>query len=197
MPLRRGAVRTLPGLGCRFAWSFRNIAPRASASAGGPRPPFRCIARRPSRCAAPGCGAPRRARRNCTKLMPSTPLSTSSASSSPLRLPAGRSICVTSPFTTIFELKPWRVSTIFICSAVLFCASSRMMKLSFSVRPRMKAMGATSIDVALQQLLHLLGFQHVVQGVVERAQIRVHLFLQACRAESRAARRLRPPDASE
>src|ERR1039458_3407561 len=78
---------------------------------------------------------------NCTKLRPSTPLSTSVASIRPLRLPAGRSICVTSPLTTILELKPWRVSTIFICSAVQFCASSRMMKLSLSVRPRIKAMG--------------------------------------------------------
>src|ERR1039458_3384003 len=73
---------------------------------------------------------------NCTKLRPSTPLSTSVASIRPLRLPAGRSICVTSPLTTILELKPWRVSTIFICSAVQFCASSRMMKLSLSVRPQ-------------------------------------------------------------
>ena len=79
--------------------------------------------------------------------MPSTPLSTSVASIRPLRLPEGRSICVTSPFTTILELKPWRVSTIFICSGVQFCASSRMMKLSFSVRPRMNAMGATSITL--------------------------------------------------
>ena len=47
----------------------------------------------------------------------------------------GRSICVTSPVTTIFELKPRRVRIIFICSGVVFCASSRMMKLSLSVRP--------------------------------------------------------------
>jgi hypothetical protein len=38
-----------------------------------------------------------------------------------------------------------RVRNIFICSGVVFCASSRMMKLSFSVRPRMKAMGAISM----------------------------------------------------
>ena len=57
----------------------------------------------------------------------------------------GRSICVTSPVTTIFELKPSRVRNIFICSGVVFCASSRMMKLSLSVRPRMNASGATSI----------------------------------------------------
>ena len=57
----------------------------------------------------------------------------------------GRSICVTSPVTTTFEPKPSRVRNICICSGVVFCASSRMMKQSFSVRPRMNASGATSI----------------------------------------------------
>ncbi len=50
-----------------------------------------------------------------------------------------------SPVTTIFELKPSRVRNIFICSGVVFWASSRMMKLSFKLRPRMNASGATSI----------------------------------------------------
>ena len=44
-----------------------------------------------------------------------------------------------------FEPKPRRVRNIFICSGVVFCASSRMMNESFSVRPRMYASGATSI----------------------------------------------------
>ena len=66
-----------------------------------------------------------------------TPLSTSSASMRPDFLPAGRSICVTSPVMTIFEPMPMRVRNIFICSEVVFCASSRMMKASLSVRPRM------------------------------------------------------------
>ena len=50
-----------------------------------------------------------------------------------------------SPVTTIFEPKPRRVRNIFICSGEVFWASSRMMKESLSVRPRMKASGATSI----------------------------------------------------
>ena len=50
---------------------------------------------------------------------------------------AGRSTWVTSPVITIFELKPSRVRNIFICSDVVFWASSRMMKASLSVRPRM------------------------------------------------------------
>ena len=50
-----------------------------------------------------------------------------------------------SPVTTAFEPKPSRVRNIFICSEVVFCASSRMTNASFSVRPRMNAIGATSI----------------------------------------------------
>ena len=42
-----------------------------------------------------------------------------------------------SPVMTIFELNPRRVRNIFICSGVVFWASSRMMKASLSVRPRM------------------------------------------------------------
>ena len=50
-----------------------------------------------------------------------------------------------SPVTTIREPKPSRVRNIFICSPVVFCASSRITNESLSVLPRMKAKGATSI----------------------------------------------------
>src|SRR5918999_642300 len=63
----------------------------------------------------------------------------------PDRCPAGRSIWVTSPFTTAFEPKPRRVRNIFICSGEVFWASSRMMNESFRVLPRMNARGATSM----------------------------------------------------
>jgi len=43
------------------------------------------------------------------------------------------------------ELNPRRVTNIFICSEVVFWASSRITNESFKVRPRMKAMGAISI----------------------------------------------------
>ncbi len=56
---------------------------------------------------------------------------------SPLWLPPGRSTWVTSPVTTIFEPNPSRVRNIFICSGEVFCASSKMMKASYRVRPRM------------------------------------------------------------
>ena len=62
-----------------------------------------------------------------------------------LTRPAARSTWVTSPVTTALEPKPMRVRNIFICSGVVFWASSRMRKLSFRVRPRMKARGATSM----------------------------------------------------
>jgi hypothetical protein len=79
------------------------------------------------------------------KPIPSTPSRIRTASTRPLRWPDGRSICVMSPVTTAFESKPRRVRNIFICSGVVFCASSRMTNESFSVRPRMNASGATSI----------------------------------------------------
>ena len=67
------------------------------------------------------------------------------ASIRPLFCPRGRSIWVTSPFTTALAPKPMRVRNIFICSGVVFCASSSTTNESLSVRPRMYANGATSI----------------------------------------------------
>ena len=77
--------------------------------------------------------------------MPSTWPTTFMASIRPEVRPLGRSICVMSPVITAFDPKPSRVRNIFICSDVVFCASSRMTNASFSVRPRMKASGAISI----------------------------------------------------
>src|SRR5262249_54025717 len=66
-----------------------------------------------------------------TNSSPGMPSSTSRTCKRPLRpRPSARSICVTSPVTTHLLPKPSRVRNIFICSAVVFCASSRMMKLS-------------------------------------------------------------------
>src|SRR5690606_7959268 len=79
------------------------------------------------------------------KWMSSMPSRISWTTRSPLCCPFGRSTWVTSPVTTIFEPNPSRVRNIFICSGEVFCASSRMMNESFSVRPRMYARGATSM----------------------------------------------------
>src|SRR6516165_4012531 len=64
---------------------------------------------------------------NRVKAMPRTPESTRAASISPLFCPRARSICVMSPVMTALVPKPMRVRNIFICSGVVFCASSRMM----------------------------------------------------------------------
>src|SRR5450759_5540392 len=82
----------------------------------------------------------------CTSSMPSRMPRTTR---SPDWVPEGRSTWVTSPVTTTLEPKPNRVRNIFICSAEVFCASSRMMKASLSVRPRMYASGAISMVPAL------------------------------------------------
>ena len=74
------------------------------------------------------------------------------ASRRPERWPGGRSIWLRSPVMTMREPSPMRVRNIFICTEVVFCASSRMMKELASVRPRMKASGATSISPAVSFL---------------------------------------------
>src|SRR5262252_5130745 len=100
--------------------------------------------------------------------MPSIALTTFIASTRPEVRPVGRSICVMSPVITAFAPNPSRVRNIFICSVVVFCASSRMTNESFSVRPRMNA----------------IGVEHVVERIVQRPQVRIHLLLQVARQEA-------------
>ncbi len=94
-----------------------------------------------------------------------------------------------SPVITAFELAPSRVSNIFICSVVVFCASSMMMKESFSVRPRINASGATSMMFFSSILSTRSGSSRVVERVIERAKIRIDLFLQASRQKSKTLSR--------
>src|SRR2546422_5845464 len=99
-----------------------------------------------------------------TNRMPDSAATTVCASMSPEVRPGGRSTCVTSPVMTAFELFPRRVRNIFICSDVVFWASSRITKELLSVRPRMKARGAIEIaplrseehTSELQSRLHLV-----------------------------------------
>jgi hypothetical protein len=65
------------------------------------------------------------------------PCNTSRAWRRPDLVLRGKSTWVMSPVTTALELKPMRVRNIFICSVVVFWASSRMIKASLRVRPRM------------------------------------------------------------
>ena len=80
-----------------------------------------------------------------TKRIPSIFERSCRASRRPDVFPCGRSTCVTSPVTTARDPNPMRVRNIFICSEVVFWASSKMMKASFNVRPRMNAIGAISM----------------------------------------------------
>ena len=101
--------------------------------------------------------------------------------------------------TIMREFSPRRVRNIFICIDVVFCASSRMTTALASVRPRMKASGATSIDAGLEAALDLVGGHHVVERVVERAQIGIDLLAHVAGQEAEALagldRRARQDDA--
>ena len=89
-----------------------------------------------------------------------------------------------SPVTTIFEPNPSRVRNIFICSGEVFCASSRITNESLSVRPRMKASGATSITPRSRCVGDPLGIHHVVQRVEQRAQVGIDLGHQVAGEEA-------------
>ena len=95
-----------------------------------------------------------------------------------------------SPVTTIFEPNPSRVRNIFICSGLVFCASSRITNESLIERPRMKASGATSITPVLEVCRDALGVEHVVEGIEERTQVRVDLRLEVAGQEAEPLARL-------
>ena len=116
--------------------------------------------------------------------MSSTAERISPTTTRPERWSRGRSIWVMSPVTTIFEPKPSRVRNIFICSGLVFCASSRMMNESLSDRPRMNASGATSMIPALEVGRDPLGVEHVVERVEERAQVGIDLGLEVAGQEA-------------
>ena len=102
----------------------------------------------------------------------------------PERWSFGRSIWVMSPVTTIFELKPSRVRNILICSGLVFCASSRMMKVSFKRAAAHEGERRHLDHAALQVLVHALGLEHVVERVEQRAQVGVDLGRDVARQEA-------------
>ena len=91
---------------------------------------------------------------------------------------------------TAFEPKPMRVRNIFICSGLVFWASSRMMKLLLSVRPRMKAEGGDLDRAPVDQPLGALRPEQVVEGVVQRPQVGVDLGHQVAGEEAQPLARL-------
>ena len=62
-----------------------------------------------------------------------------------------------------------------ICSGLVFCASSRMMKRVVKRAAAHEGQRRHLDHAALQVLVHLLGLEHVVEGVEERAQVGVDL----------------------
>ena len=92
---------------------------------------------------------------------------------SPERWSRGRSTWVMSPVTIIRDPKPRRVRNIFICSGVVFCASSRITKESFRRPPAHEGQRSDLDNVALEVLVDLLGVEHVVQGIEQRPQVGV------------------------
>ena len=115
----------------------------------------------------------------------------------------GRSIWLGSPQITIRLRMPKRVRNIFICCGVVFCASSRMMKASFE-RAAAHEGDRRDLDLARRDAaLDLLGRQHVVERVVERAEIGIDLLLHVAGQEAeplarldRRARQDQPVDAA-
>ena len=139
---------------------------------------------RRARCARPADGAPRRCRRNAPSRRPRCRRESRARPRGRTAAPGGRSIWVRSPVTAMRASSPSRVRNIFICTGVVFCASSRMTKAWARVRPRMKASGAISISPRGEALHHLVARQHVVERVVERPQIGIDLLLQVAGQEA-------------
>jgi hypothetical protein len=155
---------------------------------GGPSAPPRC-ARRPARSAARAGGAPRRGRE--VREGDAGHVHEHGHRVAQAGGPVARQVGLRDVARDhAFEPKPMRVRNIFICSIVVFCASSRMMKASFSVRPRMKASGATSITLRSISLRHAVEADHLVERVVHRPQVRVDLLRQVAGQEAEPLARL-------
>ena len=118
-----------------------------------------------------------------TKASWSMPVSTRSRPFRP-DLPSCTSTCVSSPVTTTFDPKPMRVRNIFICSGVVFCASSRMMKLLFKRAATHERQRRDLDRAALEQRLRSLRIDHVVERVVERPQVGIDLGHQVAGQEA-------------
>src|SRR5579859_1636022 len=114
---------------------------------------------------------------NWVQPMPSILPQISRASMRPLFLPEGKSICVTSPVMTALELKPRRVKNIFICSLVVFCASSRMTKESERAAPH-ESERRDFNNSLFEKSFELVGVEHFVERVVERAHVGIDFFLK-------------------
>ena len=145
--------------------------------------PARRSVRTPRRCGRPACAAPRRGPSAGRRTTSSSPSRMPCTTRRPLAVPVGRSTWVTSPVTTIVDPKPSRVRNIFICSAEVFWASSRMMNASLRVRPAHVRQRGDLDGPARDQPRDRVRVDHVVQRVVQRAQVRVDLLAQGAGQE--------------
>ena len=124
------------------------------------------------------------------KPMPSTPSRTASASIRPLGLPRGRSICVTSPVTTAFE------SIAEAREEHLHLLGGRVLRLVEDHEGVVQRAAAHEGErrhldhAALDQALRLVEVHHVVERVVERAQVGVHLLGEVAGQEAELLARL-------
>ena len=148
------------------------------------------------RSAARACGGRRPGGRTARTRCPGRPCRISRTSIRPEPWPRGRSICVTSPVTTTCEPKPSRVRNICICSGVVFCASSRMMKRVVQRAAAHERQRRDLDDALLQVLLHAVGVEHVHRGRRTAAAGTGRPWPRCRRAGSRAARPPRPRAAS-
>jgi hypothetical protein len=74
--------------------------------------------------------------------------------------------------------KPTRVKNIFICSGVVFCASSRITKALFERAPAHEGQRSDFQGLAFKGFVHLIKSHQVVQRVVQRAQIGIDFLVQ-------------------
>ena len=116
--------------------------------------------------------------------MPSMPSRSRTASASPEVWPGGKSTCLGSPVTTMRLFSPSRVSSIFICIAVVFCASSRITA-AFDKRAAAHESERRDFDLAaLQRALDDARVHQVIERVVDRAQIRIDLLAHVAGQEA-------------
>ena len=158
-----------------------------SRAHGGPpgacRPPPPHADRKHRRCAQPAGGAPRRAVSSRVTAMPCTPSSVSSASRRPERTPSGRSTWVRSPVTTMRVPRPSASATFSSARRGIL----RFIKNCVGVCQRAAAheRQRRDLDLAVGETAdHLLSRHHVVQRVVQRPQIGIHLLLHVAGQEA-------------
>ena len=95
-----------------------------------------------------------------------------------------------SPVIAAREPKPRRVRNIFICSRVVFCASIKDDERVVQCPAAHEGQRRDFDNARFLKRGHLLGPEHIKQGIVKRAQIRVDLFGEIAGQEAELLARL-------